>query len=134
MHRSTPTTNPIDVDRSTTTNTPLAQRQSARLITWRSADQNPQGVIVQFVGFKETDGHSSRDPKHEQHFTDVAQRERAGLITLRSGVQITSSVLLHFASFIEAGRLASDVKRSQKHAIYRCGAEEARKAHNLEDT
>ena len=27
-----------------TYSTPLAQRQSARLITWRSADQNPQEV------------------------------------------------------------------------------------------
>ena len=44
----------------------------------------PTTGIIQFVGFKETDGHSSRDPKHEQHFTGMAQRQRARLITARS--------------------------------------------------
>ena len=43
MHRSTTTTNPIDVDWSHTTS--LAQRQSAGLIILRSADQNPQEVV-----------------------------------------------------------------------------------------
>ena len=27
----------------------------------------PVAGILQFVGFKETDGHSSRDPKHERN-------------------------------------------------------------------
>ncbi len=64
--------------------------------------------------------------------TGVAQRKRAGLILVtpdRNG----SPVLLHFVRFTEATRLASDVKCSQT-PCYRCGAEEARKAHNLEDT
>ena len=47
MHRSTTTTNPIDVDWSHTT--PLAQRQSAGLIILRSADQNPQEVFYHLL-------------------------------------------------------------------------------------
>ena len=67
MHRSTTTTNPIDVDWSHTT--PLAQRQSAGLIILRSADQNPQEVVT-IRSFTETAmlSHSNT------HFTGMAQR------------------------------------------------------------
>jgi len=51
MHRSTPTTNPIDVDRSQSV-TGMAQRQRARLITARSQDQNLLPVFYNSCALK----------------------------------------------------------------------------------
>ena len=82
MHRSTPTTNPIDVDRSQSV-TGVAQRKRARLITVRSHDRNVSPVFYNSC---------------------VLQK--------------------HIVN-------ASDAKQAPFH---RCGAEEARAAHNREVT
>ena len=55
----------------------------------------------------------------------MAQGKRAGLITPRPLVRTQFPVLLHFGSFTEA-------TKHNTNTLYRCGAEEARKAHNLE--
>ena len=52
MHRSTTTTNPIDVDQFTT-NTGVAQRKRAGLITLRTPDRNGSPVLLQFTSFTE---------------------------------------------------------------------------------
>ncbi len=44
----------------------------------------PTAGISTFVGFSETDGHSSSDLKHEQLVAGMAQRQRARLITSRT--------------------------------------------------
>ena len=63
--------------------TGVAQRERAGLITPRSGVQITSPVLLHFVGFAETDGHSSSDLKHERRITGVAHRQRAGLITPR---------------------------------------------------
>ena len=60
----------------------------------------------------------------------MAQRKRAGLIILRSVVRTHFPVVLTSIA-LQKLFVKLDVKRSTH---YRCGAEEARKAHNLEDT
>ena len=80
----------LDPKRSNQHCTALAQGQSARLITWRSSDQNPQAVFYNSVALQKRQG---------TQFPDVKL----------------------------------DVKRSNQHC-YRCGAAEARGAHNSEDT
>ena len=51
MHRSTPTTNPIDVDRSQSV-TGVAQRKRAGLITPRSHDRNVSPVFYNSCALK----------------------------------------------------------------------------------
>ena len=63
--------------------TGMAQRKRAGLIILRTLVRS-QLPAFSICRFSETDGHSSSDPKQEQHLTGVAQGQRAGLITSRS--------------------------------------------------
>ena len=65
MHRSTTTTNPIDVDWSQIHRHGAEAARGAH--NSEVTGSKPVAGILQFVGFKETDGHSSRDPKHERN-------------------------------------------------------------------
>jgi hypothetical protein len=105
MHRSTTTTNPIDVDWSQLHRRGAAGMR-AGLITPRSQDQNLSSVFSNSGFFIEESRHSSRDVKHEQHFTGMAQRQRAGLITPRSQDQNLLPVFSNSGFFIEESRPA----------------------------
>ena len=65
--------------------------------------------------------------------TGVAQGKRAGLITPRSLVRTQPPVSLHFGRFKEATKHNTTQHNTTQHnTLNRCGAGEARRAHNPE--
>ncbi len=64
----------------------------------------------------------------ENPLTGVAQGKRAGLITPRTLVRTQPPVSLHFGRFKEATKHNT----TQHNTLNRCGAGEARRAHNPE--
>ena len=120
MHRSTPPTNPKDVDRSCFTG--MAQRQRARLITARSHDRNVLPV------FSNSQFSELSRCLHSTLITGVAQRLARGA----HNSEVRCSNHLSGISPLLALQKPVVYCYDAKLAFTRCSAEAARVAHNHE--
>ena len=116
----------------------MAQRKARKAHNLEVTRSKRVAGIFQFVRFTESSRQSLRDVKLALHRCGAEVARRAHNPEVIRSKRITG--IYHLPSFTETGRLDADVTRipfrqslrDVKLALHRCGAEEARGAHNPE--